>query len=331
VGAHGAGTGEAAPEGLELREARIEDAPAIAELVNAVTIAEVGSPWTSVDEVHDDLTLPGRDPRFTPVVLVEQDGALAGYLSFDVTPEPPAIHVLAFVPRRLWGAGLSARLIHEAEERARTTAPAGSAGVAVYVSRFVGNEAAARLFEALGYMLVRTFWIMRIELDRAPPTPGVPDGIEIRTFRPGQDDLATHSALAEAFADHWGSPFPGYDTWRHHEIDGAGARFDPSLWFLATEGDEVVGAACCRSSSSRSEGAAQVSELAIRRPWRRRGIALALLHTAFAEIRGRGIAAAELAVDAQSPTGATRLYERAGMTEVLSWDVWEKLVGGRAG
>jgi GNAT superfamily N-acetyltransferase len=58
--------------------------------------------------------------------------------------------------------------------------------------------------------------------------------------------------------------------------------------------------------------------------WRRRGIALALLRTAFAEFHRRGIPRAELGVDAENPTGATRLYERAGMDVAFGWEFWEK-------
>jgi mycothiol synthase len=165
---------------------------------------------------------------------------------------------------------------------------------------------------------------MRIELEGSPPPPRVPDGIVIRTFERDRDEARVYAALAEAFADHWGSYSQPFDEWLHREIEGEGSGFDPSLWFLATEGEEVVGAALCRASTPRAEGTAQVGELAVRRPWRRRGIALALLHTAFAEIHRRDIPRVELGVDSESPTGATRLYERAGMHPALGWEFWEK-------
>ena len=34
-----------------------------------------------------------------------------------------------------------------------------------------------------------------------------------------------------------------------------------------------------------------------------------------------------MAVDAESPTGATALYERAGMRLVKRWDLWERRLG----
>lgn len=314
------------PEGLEARAAAPEDAPAIADVVNEVCLAEVGMPWTTVEQTRDALTAPGRDPALADVLLLDREGSVVGYLEFEVRSEPPQVDLLAFVRPHLWGRGLSAWLLRLGEERARerVSLEPTAQRVPLRVACFTGNEAARRLFAALGYAYVRTFWMMRIELEDDPPAPRVPDGIAIRTFEPSRDEARVHAALAEGFADHWGNPFPSLEEWRHQDIEGEGSGFDPGLWFVATDGEEIVGAALCRATSPRSEGTAQVAELAVRQPWRRRGIALALLHTAFAEFHRRGVAGAELSVDAENATGATRLYERAGMRETFSWEFWEK-------
>ncbi len=321
------------PEGFELRAASVDDAAAIAEIVNEVTLAEVGVPWTTVEETRDGLTAPGRDPVLADALLVEGDGTLVGCLLFDDdTAGLTEIYVGTFVRPHLWGRGLNAWLLRLGEERARARVqlePAGE-GVVLRVPRFADNEPARRLFASLGYAYVRTFLMMRVDLESAPPAPRVPAGIAIRTFQPSLDEASVHAALTEAFADHWGDVEPSLERWLHQDIEGEGSGFDPSLWFLATDGDEIAGVACCRASSPRSEGTAQVSDLAVRAPWRRRGIGLALLRTAFVEFHRRGIPRAELGVDAENPTGATRLYERAGMHEALSWEFWEKeLRGGR--
>jgi len=315
-------------EGFELRAASVEDAPAIAELVNEVCLAEIGVPWTTAEQIRDDLTSPGRDPALADALLVGHDGTVVGYLEFEVATDPLQIDMLAFVRPHLWGRGLNAWLLRLGEERARARVEATGEDAPLRVASFTGNEPAARLFASLGYAYVRTFWMMRVELEGTPPAPRVPDGIVIRTFEPGRDEVAVHSALTEGFADHWGNVFPSFEEWRHQDIEGEGSGFDPSLWFLATDGEEVVAAACCRASSPRSEGTAQVAELAVREPWRRRGIALALLHTVFGEIHRRGIPRAELGVDAENPTGA-RLYERAGMHAAFSWEFWEKRLAPR--
>jgi mycothiol synthase len=315
-----------APEGFAVRAASVDDAPAIARIMNEVTAAEIGLPWTTPEEVRDVLTSPGRDAVLPDLLLLGPDGAPVGHVTFDVVTEPLQIEQIVSVLPHLWGRGMSAWLLRVGEERARARAD-GAPGV-LRVARFAGNEPARRLFEALGYAYVRTFWLMRIELGDDHLAPRVPEGIGIRTFELGRDEASTHAALAEGFAGHWGYHFPPFEEWRHDELEGQSSGFDPGLWFLATEGEEVVGAALCRARSPRSEDTAVVGDLAVRTPWRRRGIALGLLRTAFAEIRRRGIPRVELSVDAENPTGATRLYERAGMREALSWEFWDKPLEG---
>ena len=96
--------------------------------------------------------------------------------------------------------------------------------------------------------------------------------------------------------------------------------FDPGLWLLAVDGGEVAGAAVCEERPE----AGWVGELAVRRPWRRRGLGLALLRRAFVEFYRRGRRKVALAVDSQSLTGATRLYERAGMRVERLYSVYRK-------
>ena len=62
----------------------------------------------------------------------------------------------------------------------------------------------------------------------------------------------------------------------------------------------------------------------VRRAWRRRGLGLALLRHAFGEYRRRGVRKVGLSVDAESVTGAPRLYERAGMRLQTGYVVYVK-------
>ena len=110
-------------------------------------------------------------------------------------------------------------------------------------------------------------------------------------------------------------PLP-FDAWeRRRKAYG----FDPSRWFLALEGGEPVGAALC----SFAEGVGWVDMLAVRRPWRR-GLGLALLRHALGDFYDRGTRRVTLTVDSESPTGATRLYERAGMHVTQQYALYVK-------
>jgi mycothiol synthase len=314
------------PTGYSFRAASVGDAPAVAELINEVNEAESGIPLTSVEEVRDDLSTPGRDEEDT-ILLIADDGTLAGYLDWWADAEPfTEVQQLSFVRPALWGRGLNAWLLRLGEERARRKVERAGPGSPVYlrVSRWATNEGAGRLFASLGYTYSRTFHEMRMELDGPVAAPEMPDRIAIRTFDRQRDAQAVHAALAEAFADHWGGTFDPFDLWLHQHIEGESSGFDPGLWFVALDGDEVVGAVSCRASTPRSEDAAHVSTLGVRRAWRKGGIGRALLLAAFSELQLRRIAAVDLGVDSESQTGATRLYEQVGMRVVRRSEWWGK-------
>ena len=200
--------------------------------------------------------------------------------------------------------------------------------VTLLAARVLGNESAGGLFEVLGFEPVRVFHTMRITLDAVPEPPAVPQGIVIREFQLGVDDRAVFETLNDVFAEHWGLHSPTYEEWHHRNISGTETEFDPSLWFLATDGGRVVGIALCAATTPMAEDTAEVTELGVRRDWRGRGLGLALLVTAFRAFSDRGIGNAELGVDAQNETGALRLYERAGMRAVSSFEWWQKHVAG---
>ena len=62
----------------------------------------------------------------------------------------------------------------------------------------------------------------------------------------------------------------------------------------------------------------------MRRPWRRRGLGLALLLRSFGQFYERGQRRVALSVDSDNPSGATRLYERAGMRVEREEVLYEK-------
>lgn len=90
-------------------------------------------------------------------------------------------------------------------------------------------------------------------------------------------------------------------------------RFDPTLWFLAMAGEEVAGISLCYDHAFDDHEMGWVGSLGVRRPWRGQGLGLALLQHSFQEFHRRGKARGGLSVDAESLTGATRLYLKAGM------------------
>jgi GNAT superfamily N-acetyltransferase len=183
----------------------------------------------------------------------------------------------------------------------------------------IGSDTAAHgLLESRGYQDARHFFEMAIELSERPQTPDA----TIETFSGEEDDArAFHHALEEAFQDHWEHHDEGFDKWWDRQR--ANPSYDPTLWFLIRDGDEI--AATCRNEGNRN-GGGYVAALGVRRPWRGKGYAKALLLRAFCEFWDREMPRVTLGVDAESPTGATHLYERVGMHVESENIVFEKVL-----
>ncbi len=121
----------------------------------------------------------------------------------------------------------------------------------------------------------------------------------------------------EAFQDHWGAR-PFSET----EIDRIAGhpQTDPSLWMVAWAGDEVAGSVLGYIFPDDNEASGVrrgwLDRVSVRRPWRHRGVARALIVAAIRALRERGMEVASLGVDAENPTGALGLYEGLGFRPV---------------
>jgi ribosomal protein S18 acetylase RimI-like enzyme len=181
------------------------------------------------------------------------------------------------------------------------------------------DTAARTLLESLDYAAVRVFREMRIDVEAPPPAPEWPAGLRVTPFDPDRDARPFHAAHQEAFADHWDHTPRGFDEWAKDHLESE--RFDPALWCVVRAGDEIAAGTI---STGDTYGGGFVHALFTRRPWRRQGVGIALLHDAFARLRAAGERSVGLGVDAASDTGAFRLYERARMTPALGAVVHEK-------
>ncbi len=201
--------------------------------------------------------------------------------------------------------------------RARTHLAPEGARVVVRHYVISTNSGARRLLENNGYEAARGTYVMEIVLEDEPPRPEWPEGLTVRTFVSGRDERAVFEAVEDAFRDVWGRPRGTFE--RFAGMTGS-ESFDPSLWLLAMDGGEIAGTILCKTVA----GEGWVDVVGVRRPWRRRGLGLALLRQAFGEYRGRGIRRVELSVDAGSVTGAPRLYGRAGMRLKTGYVVYQR-------
>jgi mycothiol synthase len=207
------------------------------------------------------------------------------------------------------GRGIGSELVDRSE------ACAARHGVARIHQFALGPDVPAQgLFLARGYRDVRHFFTMAIELIERPDAPNV----DIESIS-GEDAPDFHAALDEAFQDHWEHHSTPFEEW--WERHNANPNLDLSLWFVIRDGDEI--AAVARNEANRN-GGGYVGALGVRRPWRGKGYAKALLMHTFREFYDRGFRRVTLGVDAENPTGATHLYERVGMHVEQENVVYEK-------
>src|SRR5215211_5991782 len=291
------------PEGYTTRAPAREDAEVVADLISACQIADTGASDMSVEEMLDDWH--SLDLAEEAVILIAPDGRIAAYA--DVFNRS-FVSVYGYVHPDYREVGLGSYLRAWGERWTRDHAPQAQENARVVAQHYINsaNEAARRLLENSGYTPVRGIYVMETKLEEAPPLPHWPADISVRTFVPGRDERAVYEAVEDAFRDLRGRPRNPFERFvRETEKE----NFDPSLWFLAVEGDEIAGLTLCKTLAS--EG--WVDVVGVRRPWRNRGLGLALLRHAFTEYHRQGTRRVSLSVDAESITGAPRLYGRAGM------------------
>ena len=105
-------------------------------------------------------------------------------------------------------------------------------------------------------------------------------------------------------------------------------NFDPSLWQIAWAGDQVAGVALSVSNTAESTQLgfqrAEIKALSVRRPWRRQGLARALLVGSFHVLKDRGVTEVVLFVDTENQSGALGLYDSVGFEVVKHFTAYHK-------
>ncbi len=310
-----------ADQGFKLRPARWEDLNAVVQLVLEVCTAD-GDPTVAFSAADAERFWNGPGVNLATDTWVVEDGRgnLLGYEEFYNRYGSAVLSGDGYVHPDHRVQGIGTAMLRALEARCREAMHAAEAGMRVYIRNGMSmiDTSGIELHENEGYQPVRYSWRMEIQLAGPPPEPVWPSGIALQPF-----DLNAHNRLVfeadeEAFLDHWGHTPGTFERWQHHLTSSR--EFDPGLWFIAWDKDQVAGYALCRYRN----GIGWVGSLGVRRAWRRRGLGLALLYHSFGEFSRRGMETIGLGVDAANPTGATRLYQKAGMSVASEYVIYEK-------
>jgi mycothiol synthase len=313
---------------LTLRSATWADLSAVANLSHDVAKMEGDASFVLNAE---ELANAWRNEGFLverDVFIVEtRDGRVVGSEEFYNETGHYKLKADGCVHPEFRGLGIGTSLLEKVNERAQAEMKLAGSDARVFIQSVFNNkdEAGHTLLRAEGYSPIRYFWRMEIKLQKAPPTVTFPDSIELRPFVKDEHAVAVWQADTEVFRDHWGSHDSTFEDWSHGKFGNP--NFDPTLWMIAWDGEEIAGF----SQNRFRMGSGWVGTIGVRRPWRKKGLGLALLQHSFGEFYKRGMTTIGLGVDASNLTGATRLYERAGMYVASEFATYEKeLRNGRS-
>ncbi|HEU5378269.1 MAG TPA: GNAT family N-acetyltransferase [Ktedonobacteraceae bacterium] len=306
------------PPGFTVRHIRMEDLEAVTDLMLACELADYGQNEYGRASMRESIGAlwgsEGMDLTRNAWVVLTPEGRCVGRTNLWFSPnEPEEMFASPRVHPAYWGLGIGSFLIRQAEQRARQLMIDLPAGKPVSLNSWIEgvNEQASQLLIHQGFTALRYYWRMELEMAEQPSQPDWPADITVRSMWRDQEEHKVFEAYNDAFQDHWGhnpEDFAEWSYWSFRE-----KTFDPSLWLLALDGTEIAGFALCRLDGSEPARIGIVDDLGVRGAWRKRGLGLALLQHAFGTFYQRGIYKCALSVDSENTSGATRLYERAGM------------------
>jgi mycothiol synthase len=302
------------------------DFPAVAELIGTVN-EQAGAQWfPSVAELTVEWSRARTFDPLRDVVIVEDAGRMVGAARVSWRERDGAVvhRVDVWVQPDRQRRGIGRRLLAWGEGRARASAADGSGGPSDLPHAFgsmtdQANVAGMTFAAQAGYGPVRYHYEMRRDLADPVPDVPLPDGLELRPVVRA-DYRAVWLADEEAFRDHWDATVVDEDDFNRFF---AHPDIDPSIWQVAWDGDQVAGLVI--NGIFREENArlgievGWLDSVATRRPWRRRGLAGALIARSLAVLKERGMTVAALGVDTANPSGALGLYERFGFKPVRTW------------
>jgi ribosomal protein S18 acetylase RimI-like enzyme len=301
--------------GWQVSHPRPEDDHSVLALMRAFDTAVSGEPDTDLDDLHHDWSL--LDLQQDTWVVHSNNDQLLAYaavlphqkdgLRFDIYTEP------GFIASELPGEILTLCL-SRAGQIVKTNGADDIKSLVAYILH--SNLHYRNLFENLGFNVVRYIHQMSYEMNTSPEAPHWPEGIQVRSFVPGEDDRVTYEVIQEAL-DRPNRVRYSFETWKQHMLRPGSYR--PELWKLAFSDDELVGV--CLGFDYPNEG--WIRQLGVLEAWRGRGLGSVLLKDAFLTFYENGKRNVGLTTESDNPS-ALQFYARMGMSVRRQYDEYVK-------
>jgi mycothiol synthase len=297
-------------EPLSWRPPRTSDAPAVLGLIVTRDLADLGVVDYTLEDLRDEWAAGAGVDLDADAVVVEAGGTLVGFAIVRRSSS------LIQVAPEYEGRGLDERLLRWAEDRERER------GRALHRQEVPGgNERAQELMWAGGYCRARSYWRMARPLERMPESSRMPEGFEAGAPDVDSDARTLHELDAQSFAANADYEPESFDDFRAEHLRAH--DLDPALSLLAESHGQP--AAFLLARRWQGEGVGYVDLLAVQPRYRGRGVASAMLETAFVAFVKAGLTQAQLGV-ASDNADALRLYERVGMSPLFRIDRYERPV-----
>ena len=305
------------PDDHRLERPTLADVPGILALVHASEIAAVGFADLSESEVVEALTAPGFDPARDAWLVRDAHDQLVGWGYLD---EPTAEPFCEAYAHPAAPATIQATLISLLCDRiAQRAADSDQSEVVARAGAIPAETGYIQVLADAGFEFERQHARMSRPLTGSEQRPAPVPGYDLRPLRPNESH-ACHEVMRAAFAGSTSSS-PPVDFGEFVAMPGI---YWPDSLVVAEDG-ELVGAALL-SSQAEDKNEGWVKWLGVRPEHRRRGLAEALLRTAFAYCAEQGRTAIGLGVDTTNPTGAYHLYESLGMTPSYRANIYQRIV-----
>lgn len=319
--------------GLVIRSLRApDDYPEMNRIANAARAALGMAFTTTPEQIADYYEHATHFDAARDVAIFELEGSIVGYARGGINQEaagPRVYEIIPFLDPARDGSRLFPLMLSIVEAQLRRVAATDPPGPKVLETPG-GDADPARdaVILAAGYEPARHQYVMvRPHVDDLSDAE-LPAGLEIRPVRP-EHVRQIYDAGIEAFRDAWGFVEPANEDYERFVSDPLDSQTD--LWQIAWDGDEVAGQVRCHindlenAAFGRRRGYTEA--ISVRRPWRRRGVARALIGSGIRALRERGMTEVALGVDTENVTGALRLYESCGYRPVSRVTTFRKPLG----